>query len=191
MDDALCAGDHAARHAPSVAALSAPFAANGLCFIQSPGFNENLITVTTRIMHTSGEWLEGTTCLPPTKNDAQGYGSAITYAKRYGLQAMAGVPSVDDDGQAAVKQAAPVKAVAPSLSATNLVLCTAMKEALESEDFEVVYENYLNIGSGEEQAEVWFYFNSKKRMLKSLTLLEAKECYLRKSPYFLTDITLI
>jgi len=84
-------------------AISQPFADNGLSFVQSPGFDEGLVSVTTRIMHLSGEWIEGTTVLPPTKNDAQGYGSAITYAKRYGLQAMAGVPSVDDDGNAAVK----------------------------------------------------------------------------------------
>ena len=62
-----------------------------------------MIVVTTRIMHSSGEWIEGDCILPPTKADAQGYGSAITYAKRYGLQAMAGVPSVDDDGNDAVK----------------------------------------------------------------------------------------
>ena len=73
-------------------------------FIQSPEFNDNKIEVITRIMHNSGQWIEGACTLPPTKNDAQGYGSAITYAKRYGLQAMAGVPSVDDDGQEAVKQ---------------------------------------------------------------------------------------
>lgn len=89
-------------------AISKPFADNELSFIQSPGFDGERITVTTRIMHSSGEWIEGTTVLPPTKNDAQGYGSAITYAKRYGLQAMAGVPSVDDDGNAAV-QHKPVK----------------------------------------------------------------------------------
>ena len=85
--------------------ISTPFADNGLSFVQSPGFDEGLVSVTTRIMHSSGQWIEGTTVLPPTKNDAQGYGSAITYAKRYGLQAMAGVPSVDDDGNAAVKHA--------------------------------------------------------------------------------------
>ncbi len=92
-------------------AISEPFSSNGLSFVQSPGFDGDRVTVTTRIMHTSGEWLEGTTFLPPTKNDAQGYGSAITYAKRYGLQAMAGVPSIDDDGNEAVKKAAPKKRV--------------------------------------------------------------------------------
>jgi hypothetical protein len=86
-----------------VEAISQPFANNGLSFIQGAEFDENRIAVTTRIMHTSGQWVESTTYLPPTKNDAQGYGSAITYARRYGLQALAGVPSVDDDGNEAVK----------------------------------------------------------------------------------------
>jgi len=90
-------------------AISESFAANGLSFIQSPGFDGERVTVETRIMHFSGEWIEGCCVLPPTKNDAQGYGSAITYAKRYGLQAMAGVPSVDDDGNEAVKHATKTK----------------------------------------------------------------------------------
>lgn len=92
-------------------AISEPFADNGLSFVQSPGFNADLVSVATRIMHESGEWIEGETVLPPTKNDAQGYGSAITYAKRYGLQAMAGVPSVDDDGNAAATHAEDKKPV--------------------------------------------------------------------------------
>lgn len=88
-------------------AISKPFAAHGLSFCQGPGFVDGNISVTTRIMHSSGEWLESDCILPPTKADAQGYGSAITYGRRYGLQAMAGVPSVDDDGNAAVEKAAP------------------------------------------------------------------------------------
>jgi len=88
-------------------AISKPFSENDLSFVQGAGVNENRIAVTTRIMHKSGQWIESVTELPPTKNDAQGYGSAITYARRYGLQSLAGVPSVDDDGQAAVQAAAP------------------------------------------------------------------------------------
>lgn len=94
-----------------IAAVSKPFAENGLSFVQSPGFSDGMVEVTTRIMHESGEWIEGVTALPPTKADAQGYGSAITYARRYGLQAMAGVPAVDDDGNAAVKSNEPVKRI--------------------------------------------------------------------------------
>lgn len=84
-------------------AISAPFANNSLSFVQSPEFCEHHIQVVTRIMHSSGQWIEGVVTLPPTKNDAQGYGSAITYGRRYGLQAMAGVPSIDDDGQGAAQ----------------------------------------------------------------------------------------
>jgi hypothetical protein len=89
-----------------IEAISEPFAFNGLCFVQGAEFNEGRISVKTRIIHSSGQWIESDTVLPPTKNDAQGYGSAITYARRYGLQSLAGVPSVDDDGNAAVKHQA-------------------------------------------------------------------------------------
>jgi hypothetical protein len=53
------------------------------------------------LLHTSGEWLSSTLRIPATKQDAQGFGSAITYGRRYGLQAICGVPAEDDDGNAA------------------------------------------------------------------------------------------
>ena len=120
-------------------AISTPFANHGLSYIQSPELSEQYIQVITRIMHSSGQWIEGAVSLPPTKNDAQGYGSAITYGRRYGLQAMAGVPSVDDDGQAAVEHVAlPVltvrdkadwaKAVAIYKKNGNLDLVTEARE---------------------------------------------------------------
>ena len=89
-------------------AVSQPFANNALCFVQGAEFHDGKISIKTRIIHASGQWIESDTILPPTKNDAQGYGSAITYGRRYGLQALAGVPSVDDDGENAVKSKAPV-----------------------------------------------------------------------------------
>jgi len=80
-------------------AVSVPFASNDLCFIQGAEYSEGRIAVATRIIHKSGQWIESTIELPAVKNDPQAYGSAVTYAKRYGLQAMAGVPSIDDDAQ--------------------------------------------------------------------------------------------
>lgn len=87
-----------------IEAISQPFANNELAFVQGAEVADDKISVKTRIIHSSGQWIEAETTLPPTKEDAQGYGSAITYAKRYGLQALAGVPSIDDDGNAAVAQ---------------------------------------------------------------------------------------
>ncbi|HGI2635414.1 TPA: ERF family protein [Streptococcus agalactiae] len=83
-------------------AITTAFANNGISFSQDPTTNtENgYIDVATLVMHTSGEWVEyGPLSVKPTKNDVQGAGSAITYAKRYALSAIFGITSdQDDDG---------------------------------------------------------------------------------------------
>ncbi len=87
-----------------VDAIREPLSANGLSFVQVTHPSErNEVIIETVLMHESGEWLSGTLAMPVSKADAQGYGSAITYAKRYGLQGLLGVPSEDDDGNAAAK----------------------------------------------------------------------------------------
>jgi UTP-glucose-1-phosphate uridylyltransferase len=53
-------------------------------------------------MHKSGQWISGDYPVLVAKMDAQGLGSAITYARRYALQAMLGVAAEDDDGEAAM-----------------------------------------------------------------------------------------
>lgn len=75
--------------------------ANGIAVMQSPGFNGELVTVTTTLLHESGAYVSGTLSMRPTKNDPQGIGSAITYARRYALLAMTGAAPEDDDGNAA------------------------------------------------------------------------------------------
>ena len=92
-------------------AIREPFANNGLYFVQAAESNGQMIAITTRIVHTSGEWIEAITELPPIKNDVHGWISAFTYGKRLGLQSLAGLPSIDDDGNLAVKHATPPKAV--------------------------------------------------------------------------------
>lgn len=62
------------------------------------------ISCTTKLIHTSGESIESTLSLPSAKKDAQSMGSASTYARRYSLQAIAGVVGdEDDDGHAATE----------------------------------------------------------------------------------------
>ena len=80
-----------------IAALKAPFAANGLSYVQFPSMSDGMVTVTTRLMHKSGEWLEGTSMAPLAKNDAQAVGACISYLRRYSLQSAAGIPAVDSD----------------------------------------------------------------------------------------------
>jgi hypothetical protein len=96
--------------------IKEPFADNGLSFMQFPITTDGFAGVETVILHSSGEWISGEFMLKCSKNDPQGMGSAITYAKRYGLQGACGIPSEDDDGNAATskpeaKKPAPVKMI--------------------------------------------------------------------------------
>ena len=81
-----------------VDAIRQPFCDNGLSYSQFPLFEAGCVGVETILMHTSGEWISSTLMLPMTKQDPQAAGSAITYARRYSLQSIAGIPSEDDDG---------------------------------------------------------------------------------------------
>lgn len=77
-------------------------AKNGLSVIHGAESTDGLmVTVTCRLMHKSGQWIETALALKPTKSDPQGMGSAITYARRYTLAAIVGVATEDDDGNAA------------------------------------------------------------------------------------------
>lgn len=77
---------------------------NGLSVIQSPGpIAEGRMEMTTQLLHASGEWVRGSLTIPLGKVDAQAYGSATTYARRYALAAFVGVAPDDDDGEAATK----------------------------------------------------------------------------------------
>ena len=78
-----------------------PLSKHGLAFAQFPETAEEGIIVSTLLMHTSGQWLRTDVPIPVSKADAQGYGSAITYGRRYGLQALCGLAADDDDGNAA------------------------------------------------------------------------------------------
>ncbi len=71
---------------------------HGLSVLQSPSGDGEHITVTTLITHESGEWIESDPLtLKAEKANAQGVGSAVTYARRYALSAMLGISSEDDD----------------------------------------------------------------------------------------------
>ena len=80
-----------------------PLAKNGLAVTQIPTIHEKLgMILVTKLLHTSGEFIESSYPINPVKNDPQGVGSALTYARRYALSAILGVVSEgDDDGHRA------------------------------------------------------------------------------------------
>ena len=74
---------------------------HGIAVIQPTIDDESGRYVETRLIHSGGETLSCRVPLLVQKNDMQGYGSAVTYARRYGLMCMAGIAPEDDDGNAA------------------------------------------------------------------------------------------
>jgi hypothetical protein len=70
---------------------------HGIAILQPASGDVNGVVITTLIGHTSGEWISDAITIKPSKPDAQGMGSAITYGRRYGLSAMAGLVSDEDD----------------------------------------------------------------------------------------------
>lgn len=97
-----------------VQAVKEPFANNGLSYVQFPINDGDKVGVETILMHDSGEWLMNSFTVKASKQDAQGAGSVITYCRRYGLQAVAGIPSEDDDGNGANSATAKIDANAQS-----------------------------------------------------------------------------
>lgn len=104
-------------------AVREPFAKNGLSFMQRTSTIDSGVTVTTILLHESGEWISDTGLpVPVSKNDAQGVGSALTYGRRYTLMAMAGLAPDDDDGNAAAaaKYEPPKAATVKKLTAKQM-----------------------------------------------------------------------
>ncbi len=93
------------------AACRGPLTQNGLAIHQAvrvngdmPFTDQRTVRLVTRVMHSSGQWLEDDGIpLLLDKQNMQGLGSALTYARRYGLMAAVGIAPEDDDGNASVK----------------------------------------------------------------------------------------
>lgn len=92
---------------------------NGLSVVQFPvdAAEPGRVALETTLLHTSGQWLRASFSLPLAKNDPQGMGSGLSYARRYALAAVVGVVAdEDDDGNAASQgrpQAAPQRREVP------------------------------------------------------------------------------
>ena len=79
---------------------------NGIYLMQLTEEHEAGVKVSTTFIHESGEQLSGGSLyMPATKHDAQGFGSALSYARRYSLMAACGIAPEDDDGNSATASA--------------------------------------------------------------------------------------
>lgn len=82
-------------------AIRGPLAEQGLSVIQPTEWVGDKTFVRTVIVHSSGQWVDGLYPIITQKNDPQGLGSGMSYARRYALMAMVGIPASDDDAEGA------------------------------------------------------------------------------------------
>jgi len=102
---------------------------NGIYLMQKNHPNDTGIAVETIFIHESGESISGgVLTVPADKQNPQGYGSALTYARRYSLMAACGIAPEDDDGQAASK---PVVKAPVKLTIDELRLNAAIEKILD------------------------------------------------------------
>ena len=153
------------------AVIREPLAKNNLAVTQFPSTNSGEVTVQTMLVHTSGQYVSCSLTMPCGKWDAHSIGSAITYARRYGLMSILCIASDDDDGNAAVeaarKPAAPtvspadkealmdagrIAAEAGTLADWWSTLPKSKRDALTAED-RIALKNYNSVGMAEKISE--------------------------------------
>lgn len=83
---------------PDVMDAARPYLSkNGLAVTQITDFDDTRVFVVTQLTHKSGQWMRSWYPVNPVKNDPQGLGSALTYARRYSYASIAGVAASDED----------------------------------------------------------------------------------------------
>lgn len=127
--------------------------ANGIFLNQQTSESDSGVIVETVFIHESGELLNcGKLHVPASKQDPQGYGSALTYARRYSLMAACGIAPEDDDGEAATRKPAKQKltdsAIADFLTTINESdSMDALKKA-----FQIAYRSAEHVSDTSAQA---------------------------------------
>jgi hypothetical protein len=148
-----------------IKAIKQPFSDNGLSYTQFPISNEHGVGVSTRLMHVSGQYLEMEYTLPTVKKDPQSSGSAITYARRYALQSIAGIPVADDDAEAAMLRGDENKSEVKTISDKQIITIEKLLDETKSDRFKFL--SWFKVGDIKD-----ILANDYKRVV---TALEAKK----------------
>jgi len=141
--------------------------AAGIALIQRTSEDSTGVTVETVFVHESGETLEcGKLHVPASKQDPQGYGSALTYARRYSLMAACGIAPEDDDGNAASKvkvSATKTDLVTPHRMNVVADVAAAINERMSASDVIGALDEFQGITDVEEKTALWGMLDSKTR----------------------------
>lgn len=151
-----------------IEAVRKPLTANGLSFTQTTQYGQEFYLLTT-LLHTSGQWLRSEYPLPVNATPQQ-MGSALTYARRYSLSAIAGIAADEDDDGNAVQTKKP--APAPSLEESKRIAPheIAMPDKPRASDwieFGQLLLEAVNGAADDAEAKAWKEAN--RRLLDHMT----------------------
>ena len=156
------------RYADLAACVEAVIAGlndNGIALIQKCHNCDNGVMVETVLIHESGEILEcGILHVPASKQDPQGYGSALTYSRRYSLMAACGIAPEDDDGNSASRRTE-IKSNVNESQVADLI--AAMDETNTLEELQKTYKAAYAAAAGDPawQKQVMAKKDAKKAQL--------------------------
>ena len=140
--------------------------ANGIALMQRTFECKDGVMVETVFVHESGEVMEcGMLHVPAGKQDPQGYGSALTYARRYSLLAATGLAPEDDDGNSASRRTE-IKSTVNENQIADLM--AVMDEVTTLKELQDAYKQAYKATNGEQawQAKVIAKKDAKKAMLE-------------------------
>jgi len=140
--------------------------ANGIGLMQRTYESKDGVMVETIFVHESGEVMEcGLLHVPAAKQDPQGYGSALTYARRYSLLAATGLAPEDDDGNSASRRTE-IKSTVNESQITDLM--AAMDEVTTLKELQETYKAAYKATNGEQawQTKVIAKKDAKKAQIE-------------------------
>jgi len=140
--------------------------ANGIGLMQRTYESKDGVMVETVFVHESGEVMEcGMLHVPAAKQDPQGYGSALTYARRYSLLAATGLAPEDDDGNSASRRTE-IKSTVNESQITDLM--AAMDEVTTLKELQETYKAAYKATNGEQawQTKVIAKKDAKKAQIE-------------------------
>jgi len=153
-----------------------PLASNGLSVVQSPSVKEGYVSISTLLMHESGQWIKDQLEMKLLDDKPQTVGSLITYGRRYSLSAMVGVSPEDDDGnmangngQARQHQVTPP---VPKITGAQLAELTTM--VASSKSTVEAFSAHLKVPSLSQLPAASFEFAKKKLQVKIDQIKEVK-----------------
>ena len=140
----------------------------GIALYQETFMDDTGVTVETVFLHESGEMIRGGKLhVPASKMDPQGFGSALTYARRYSLQAACGIAPEDDDGNAASKGGSAPQKATPKASPAGEVEPDAIVVAQFNAASDIpALTKFMNNLSNDQKRLYTGHFNSRMNELK-------------------------